>query len=81
VLLAGPLVLTGNTLVIDHGQGVISVFYHLSRIDVVPGQAVESRTPVGLSGETGLATAPHLHWGVYVSGVAVDPRVMDGKIG
>ena len=81
VLLAGPLVLTGNTLVVDHGQGVISVFYHLSRIDVVPGQAVESRAPVGLSGETGLAIAPHLHWGVYLSGVAVDPRVMDGKIG
>jgi murein DD-endopeptidase MepM/ murein hydrolase activator NlpD len=80
VLLAGPLVLTGNTLVIDHGQGVISVFYHLSRIDVVPGQTVEGRAPVGLSGETGLAIAPHLHWGVYVSGVAVDPRVMDAKI-
>lgn len=81
VLLAGPLVLTGNTLAIDHGQGVISVFYHLSRIDVVPGQMVEGRTPVGLSGETGLAIAPHLHWGVYVSGVAVDPRVLDDKVG
>jgi murein DD-endopeptidase MepM/ murein hydrolase activator NlpD len=81
VLLAGPLVLTGNTLVVDHGHGVISVFYHLSRIDVVPGQMVEGRAPVGLSGETGLAIAPHLHWGVYVAGVAVDPRVMDEKVG
>jgi murein DD-endopeptidase MepM/ murein hydrolase activator NlpD len=80
VLLAGPLALTGNTLVIDHGQGVISVFYHLSRIDVAPGQQVESRAPVGLSGESGLAVAPHLHWGVYVSGVAVDPRVLDEKV-
>jgi murein DD-endopeptidase MepM/ murein hydrolase activator NlpD len=81
VLLAAPLVLTGNTLVIDHGQGVISVFYHLSRIDVVPGQQVEARSPVGLSGESGLAATPHLHWGVYVSGVAVDPRVLDDKVG
>ena len=81
VLLAGPLALSGNTLVIDHGQGVISVFYHLSRIDVAPGQTVESRAPVGLSGDSGLAVSPHLHWGVYISGVAVDPRVLDEKIG
>jgi murein DD-endopeptidase MepM/ murein hydrolase activator NlpD len=81
VLLAGALALTGNTLVVDHGQGVISVFYHLSRIDVVPGQQVEGRAPVGLSGDSGLAATPHLHWGVYVSGVAVDPRVLDDKIG
>jgi hypothetical protein len=76
VLLAASLALTGNTLVLDHGQGVVSVFYHLSRIDAAPGQYVESRAPVGLSGETGLAVSPHLHWGVYVSGVAVDPRVL-----
>jgi len=81
VLLAAALALTGNTLVVDHGQGVISVFYHLSRIDVVPGQQVEARAPIGLSGESGLAVTPHLHWGVYLSGVAVDPRVLDEKVG
>jgi len=81
VLLAEPLALTGNTLVVDHGQGVISVFYHLSRIDVAAGQAVEGRAPVGLTGDSGLAVSAHLHWGVYVSGVAVDPRVLDQKIG
>jgi hypothetical protein len=81
VLLAGPLALTGNTVVLDHGQGVVSVFYHLSRIDVVPGQPLEGRAPLGLSGESGLAVAPHVHWGVYVSGVAVDPRVLDEKVG
>lgn len=80
VLLAGPLTLTGSTVALDHGQGVISVFYHLSRIDVVPGQQVEARAPLGLSGESGLAVSPHLHWGVYVSGVAVDPRVLDKKV-
>ena len=80
VLLAEALTLTGNTLVLDHGQGVISVFHHLSRIDVAPGQQVEGRAPVGLSGDSGLAVVPHLHWGVYVSAVAVDPRVLDDKI-
>lgn len=80
VLLAEPLALTGNTLVVDHGQGVISVFYHLSRIDTVPGQPVEARAPVGLSGDSGLAVSAHLHWGVYVSGVAVDPRVLARKL-
>jgi murein DD-endopeptidase MepM/ murein hydrolase activator NlpD len=77
VVLAAPQILTGNTLVLDHGQGVLSVFFHLSRIDVKEGESVESRSPVGLSGDTGIAAAPHLHWAVYVHGVAVDPRVME----
>ena len=77
VVLASPQILTGNTLVVDHGQGVLSVFFHLSRVDVKEGDWVESRTPVGLSGDSGIAAAPHLHWAVYVHGVAVDPRVME----
>jgi murein DD-endopeptidase MepM/ murein hydrolase activator NlpD len=76
-VLAAPQILTGNTLVLDHGQGVLSVFFHLSRIDVKEGEWVESRSPVGLSGDSGIAAAPHLHWAVYVHGVAVDPRVME----
>jgi hypothetical protein len=77
VVLAAPQILTGNTLVIDHGQGVLSVFFHLSRIDVTEGDPVEGRAPIGLSGDSGIAATPHLHWGVYVHGVAVDPRVME----
>jgi murein DD-endopeptidase MepM/ murein hydrolase activator NlpD len=77
VVMAAPQILTGNTLVLDHGQGVLSVFFHLSRADVKEGEWVESRAPVGLSGDTGIAAAPHLHWAVYVHGVAVDPRVME----
>jgi hypothetical protein len=77
VVLASPQILTGNTLVLDHGQGVLSVFFHLSRIDRKEGEWVESRAPIGLSGESGIAAAPHLHWAVYVHGVAVDPRVME----
>ena len=76
VLLAGPLALSGETVALDHGQGVISVFFHLSRIDVRPGDSVEARAPLGLSGESGLAASPHLHWAVYVHGVAVDPRAL-----
>jgi murein DD-endopeptidase MepM/ murein hydrolase activator NlpD len=77
VVMAAPQILTGNTLVLDHGQGVLSVFFHLSRVDVREGEWVEGRSPVGLSGDTGIAAAPHLHWAVYVHGVAIDPRVME----
>jgi murein DD-endopeptidase MepM/ murein hydrolase activator NlpD len=75
VLFAGPLLLTGETVVLDHGQGVISVFYHLASTPLRGGDWVEGGAPVGLSGETGIAAVPHLHWGVYVHGVAVDPRI------
>ncbi len=77
VLLARPLSLTGQTLILDHGQGVVSALFHLSRIDVREGDWVEARAPVALSGETGVAADAHLHWAVYVLGVAVDPRVME----
>lgn len=77
VLFAGPLVLTGETVVVDHGQGVVSVFYHLASTPMHPGDRVEPGQPLGLSGESGIAAVPHLHWGVYVHGVAVDPRITE----
>jgi hypothetical protein len=77
VLMAAQLPLTGRTLILDHGQGVISVFFHLGSIDVGPGQLVAVRQPVALSGDTGIAAEPHVHWALYVHGVAVDPRVME----
>lgn len=77
VLLARQNPLTGGTLLLDHGQGVISAFFHLERIEVVEGQSLVGRTPVGIAGETGIASGPHVHWAVYVQGVAVDPRVME----
>jgi hypothetical protein len=77
VLMAAYLPLTGYTVVLDHGQGVLSVFFHLGRIDVQEGQALEGRFPVGISGESGIAAEPHVHWAVYIHGVAVDPRVME----
>jgi murein DD-endopeptidase MepM/ murein hydrolase activator NlpD len=75
VLFAGPLLLTGETVVLDHGQGVVSVFYHLASTPVREGDWVEAGAPLGLTGETGIAAVPHLHWGVYVHGVAVDPHL------
>lgn len=77
VLMARQNPLSGGTLLLDHGQGVISVFFHLEHIEVVEGQNIVGRTPIGVAGETGIAAAPHVHWAVYVNGVAVDPRVME----
>jgi hypothetical protein len=76
VVLAQNLALTGETLIIDHGHGVHSVFFHLSRIDAAVGQAVDAGSVVAASGDTGLTSLPHLHWGVYLHGVAVDPRAL-----
>jgi Peptidase family M23 len=78
VLFAGPLALTGETVIVDHGQSVVSVFYHLASTPVHRGDSIEAGQPLGVTGETGIAAVPHLHWGVYVSGVAVDPRITQG---
>ncbi|MFM7471136.1 MAG: M23 family metallopeptidase [Nodosilinea sp.] len=66
--------LHGNTLGIDHGQGVLSIMIHLSRIDVGEGDRVQAGQLIGAVGSTGAATGPHLHWGLYVQGLAVDPQ-------
>ncbi|MBE9102878.1 M23 family metallopeptidase [filamentous cyanobacterium LEGE 07170] len=63
----------GNTVAIDHGQGVGSVFIHLSRIDVQEGDRIQQGQVIGGIGATGLATGPNLHWGLFVNGKAVDP--------
>lgn len=77
VLLAGPLTLTGQTLLLDHGHGLISAFFHMGRLDVAPGQLVEARAPLGVSGDSGLAYVPHVHWGVYLHASALDPQVLE----
>ncbi|MFQ4137338.1 M23 family metallopeptidase [Nodosilinea sp. PGN35] len=65
--------LHGNTVGIDHGQGVLSIMIHLSRIDVSEGAMVQPGQVVGAVGSTGASTGPHLHWGLYVNGICVDP--------
>lgn len=66
-------VLHGNTVGIDHGQGVTSIFIHLSRIDVSEGDFVDTNQRIGALGATGSATGPNLHWGLYVHGESIDP--------
>lgn len=73
VILAEPLVVRGNAILIDHGWGVVSGYWHLSRIDVAVGQHVMVGDPMGAVGNTGLSTGPHLHWELWVNGVAVNP--------
>ncbi len=63
----------GNVVGIDHGQGVLSIFMHLQDIDVVEGSTVQAGERIGTIGSTGASTGPHLHWGLYVNQVAVDP--------
>lgn len=81
VVFAGPLVLSGETVVIDHGQGVLSVLQHLSRVLVREGDVVAPGATVAASGDTGLAPEPMLQWRVYLHGVAVDPTVLAPILG
>jgi murein DD-endopeptidase MepM/ murein hydrolase activator NlpD len=65
--------LNGNTLGIDHGQGVVSIMIHLSGFNVNEGDMVQAGQRVASMGSTGFATGPNLHWGLYVNDVSVDP--------
>lgn len=72
------LFLTGGTVLIDHGHGVSSVFLHLSRIDVEPGQRLEAGEAFGAVGATGRATGPHMHWGLNWFDLRLDPALLPG---
>ncbi|MBW4663771.1 MAG: M23 family metallopeptidase [Chroococcus sp. CMT-3BRIN-NPC107] len=63
----------GNIIGIDHGQGVVTTYLHLSRINVKEGDVVRAGQVIGAVGSTGAVTGPHLHWGLYVQGESVDP--------
>lgn len=73
VVFAGPLMVRGNATVIDHGWGVYTAYAHQSEILVDVGDRVETGQLIGLVGETGRVTGPHLHWEVIVGSVQVDP--------
>ncbi len=68
----GDLGIYGNTVILDHGLGLFTLYGHLSSMDVKVGDAVKERQIIGKTGETGLAAGDHLHYGVYLHGVA-DP--------
>lgn len=73
VIDAGNFFFSGNLVYLDHGQGIISLYAHLSRIDVKPGDVVEKGQIIGAVGQTGRVTGAHLHFAVYVNQTLVDP--------
>jgi len=73
VTLADDLYFNGNTLFVDHGQGLITMYCHMSKLLVAEGDEVEQGQEIGLVGATGRVTGPHLHWSVSLNGNRVDP--------
>jgi murein DD-endopeptidase MepM/ murein hydrolase activator NlpD len=74
VRLAAQYELRGGTVAVDHGQGVTSIYLHMSKVLAKPGDHVTTADVLGLVGSTGRSTAPHLHWTLYVHGEPVNPN-------
>jgi murein DD-endopeptidase MepM/ murein hydrolase activator NlpD len=73
VVLTEELAVRGNAVILDHGGGVFTGYWHLSEVKVAPGQQVNTGDVIGAVGNTGLSTGAHLHWELRIDGVAVDP--------
>lgn len=76
VTATGDYYFNGNTVIVDHGQGLISMYCHLSKIGVAAGQEIARGENLGLVGATGRVTGAHLHFGTYLNGNAVDPALL-----
>ena len=73
VVMAKSLYISGNTVAIDHGLGLYTMYSHLSKITVRAGDAVDKETLIGLAGSSGRVTGPHLHWKAKINGATVSP--------
>ncbi|MFQ5787648.1 MAG: M23 family metallopeptidase [Thermodesulfobacteriota bacterium] len=73
VIFVGDLGIYGNTIIVDHGMGITTLYGHLSTTDVNKGDRVKKKQIIGRTGQTGLAAGDHLHYGVYINGIAVRP--------
>lgn len=75
VVLTGKFSVEGNMIIIDHGQKIFSVYMHLAKIKVKPGQRVKSGQKIAIAGQTGRGTGPHLHFAMKINNAIVDPLV------